>query len=184
MKTNSLEGKLLIAIPDLGDPNFSRTVVMLFQHDDKGASGVILNRPSDVTVQAVWQEVAEEPSDSQEIVNIGGPVQGPLIALHGSLAFAETPVIPGVFVSLSREHLNSLVNQSDQPFKIYSGYSGWGPGQLESEIERGGWLTLEAEASHVFATPEGLWRQVCDQVGNDILRPHFGKHVPSDPSLN
>lgn len=180
----SLEGQLLIAIPDLGDPNFSKTVVMVLQHNNEGASGVILNRPSEVTVSKVWNEVAEADCDCQELVNIGGPVQGPLIALHGSLALAETPVTSGVFVSLSREHLNSLVNQTEQPFKIFSGYSGWGPGQLESEIEIGGWLTLAAEASHVFDTPDGLWRQVCDKVGNDILMPHLGKHMPSDPSLN
>ena len=182
MKT--LSGHLLIAIPDLGDPNFSKTVVMLFQHDEEGASGVILNRPSDVTISAVWDEVAQEPSDCMDPINIGGPVQGPLIALHGSRNFSETPVIEGVFVSLSRENLNGLVNQSEQPFKIYSGYSGWSPGQLESEIKQGGWLTMEANANHVFDTPDGLWRQVCDQFGNDILSSHLGKHIPNDPSLN
>ena len=180
----SLAGHLLIAIPDLGDPNFSKTVVMVFQHSDEGASGVILNRPSDVTISTVWEEVADEPCDCEEVVNIGGPVQGPLIALHASLAYAETPVIPGVFISLSREHLNELVSQTDQPFKIFSGYSGWGPGQLESEIDQGGWLTLAADSEHVFDTPDGLWRQVCDQIGNEVLKPFLGKHLPENPSLN
>lgn len=181
---DNLAGHLLVAIPELQDANFFRSVVILFQHTEEGASGVILNRSSDVTVAKVWDEVAKEPSDCQQYVNIGGPVAGPLIALHSSLALAETPVLPGVFISMGRENLNELVNQHEQQFKIYSGYSGWGPGQLESEIERGGWLTIQATASHVFDSPEGLWRQVCSQVGHDVLKPHIGKHLPADPSLN
>ena len=157
---------------------------MLFQHTEEGASGVILNRPSDVSIAKVWDEVAKEPSDCQDFVNIGGPVEGPLIALHSSLTLAETPVIEGVFLSMGRDNLNQLVNQSDQQFKIYSGYSGWGPGQLESEIEQGGWLTLPANVNQVFDSPEGLWKQVCSQVGHDILKPHIGKILPTDPSLN
>jgi putative transcriptional regulator len=180
----SLAGHLLIAIPELHDVNFFRTVVILFQHSEEGASGVILNRPSGVSIAKVWDEVAKEPSDCQDLVNIGGPVEGPLIALHASLVLAEAPVVPGVFLSMERDHLNELVNQSDQPFKIFSGYSGWGPGQLESEIEQGGWLTFAANSDHVFDSPEGLWKQVCSQVGHDILKPHIGKHLPTDPSMN
>lgn len=181
---DSLAGNLLIAIPDLHDANFFRTVVLLFHHDDEGASGVVLNRPSDVTVAKVWDEVAREPTDCQEFVNIGGPVDGPLIALHASLALAETPVVEGVFLSMGRDKLNRLVNQSVQRFKIYSGYSGWGPGQLESEIKQGGWLTVPADSDQVFDSPDGLWRRVCSQVGNDILKPHIGNFKPTDPSLN
>ena len=184
LEMQSLAGHLLIAIPDLHDVNFFRSVVMLFQHSDQGASGVVLNRPSDVTVAKVWEQVAKEPSQCEDFVNVGGPVDGPLIALHSSSALAESPVAEGVYLSMGRIHLNELVNQSDQQFKIYSGYSGWAPGQLESEIEQGGWLTMKAKAEHIFDSPEGLWRQVCSQVGNDILKPHLGKHFQGDPSLN
>ena len=174
----------MIAIPDLHDANFYRTVVILFQHSEDGASGVVLNRPSAVSVEKIWKEVGEVECECQDIVNIGGPVEGPIIALHSSLALAETPVVPGVFLSMSREHLDELVRQTDQSFKLFSGYSGWGPGQLESEIEQGGWLTLPANSNHVFDSPDELWKQVCDQVGHDILKPHLGSQIPSDPSLN
>ena len=117
-------------------------------------------------------------------VNIGGPVEGPLIALHSSVALAESAVISGVFLSMTRDNLDQLVRQSEQTFKLYSGYSGWGPGQLESEIEQGGWLTLPANLDHVFDSPDELWKQVCDQVGHDILKPHLGTHIPIDPTLN
>lgn len=182
--SESLAGHLLIAIPDLHDPNFSRTVVMMMQHSDEGASGVVLNRPSDVSIAKVWDEIAKDPCECHDMINIGGPVEGPLIALHTSLALAESTVLPGVFVSMGRDHLNELVNQTEQRFKIFSGYSGWSPGQLESEIEQGGWLTLPGNSEHVFDSPDGLWKQVCSQVGNDILMPHLGKHLPGDPSLN
>ncbi|MFK7767744.1 MAG: YqgE/AlgH family protein [Mariniblastus sp.] len=185
---DSLAGHLLIAIPDLNDSNFHQTVVVLFQHDNEGASGVILNRPSDVTVAKVWREISEEGETSdcqcEDFVHVGGPVEGPLIGLHTSLDLAESPVIPGVFISMGRKKLNQLVTQNNQQFKIFSGYSGWGPKQLESEIEQGGWLTLPAKQNHLFQSPDELWKQVCDQVGNNILRPHLGKHRPSDPSLN
>jgi len=182
MKT--LAGKLLIAIPYLHDINFYRTVVLLFQHSEDGASGVVLNRPSEVTVADVWSEVASTPSHCQDLVNIGGPVEGPLIALHSSLVWAETPVIDGVYLSMGRENLNELVCQDVQSFKLFSGYSGWGPGQLESEIEQGGWLIHQADVDHVFDSPEGLWKQVCAQVGHSVLKPHLGKFFASDASLN
>lgn len=180
----SLAGNLLIAVPDLQDVNFFRTVVFMFQHSEEGASGLILNRPSDVTIAKVWDEVAKEPTQCQDYVSVGGPVESPLLALHSSLTLAEVPVISGVFLSLGRENLNQLVNQELQKFRIFSGYSGWGPGQLESEIEQGGWLIHPATDRQVFDTPEGLWKQVCNEVAHDILKPHLGTVHSSDPSLN
>ena len=186
-----LTGHLLIAIPDLGDPNFSKTVVLLFQHSEEGASGVILNRPSDSSIDSVWEQVADEPCDCKDLVRVGGPVQGPLIALHSSSALAETQVLPAVpatgkpvYISVARENLNDLVRQQEQSFRIYCGYSGWGPGQLESEISQGGWLTLKANSEHVFSSPDALWRQVCDDVGKDVLMPLLGQHYSGDASLN
>ena len=186
-----LSGHLLIAIPDLGDPNFSKTVVLLFQHSEEGASGVVLNRLSDSSIRSVWDEIADEPCECEDLIGIGGPVQGPLIGLHSSQILAEDQVMPvgfnsgtPVYISLSRENLRELVHQQDQRFRIFSGYSGWGPGQLESEIAQGGWLTLKAKSEHVFNSPESLWRQVCDDVGKDVLLPLLGRHFPSDPSLN
>ena len=186
-----LTGHLLIAIPDLGDPNFSKTVVLLFQHSQEGASGIILNRPSDSSVSDVWEEVAGEPCDCEDLVSVGGPVQGPLIALHTSPVLAETQVLPAgpssnkpVYISLAREHLIDLVRQQEHSFRIYCGYSGWGPGQLESEIAQGGWLTLKANPEHVFNSPDALWRQVCDDVGKDVLLPLLGQHFSGDASLN
>ena len=184
---NSLAGHLLIAIPELPDSNFFRSVVLMLQHNEDGATGVILNRPSEIKVSTVWDEISEdEICDSTENLNIGGPVDGPLIAVHTSLAFGETPVLPGVYMSLSRENLNGIVTQDKHPFRLYTGYSGWGPGQLENEIDRGGWLLLKAEITHIFSDNESLWKEACAHVGHEIVMPpHLNrKSIPIDPSNN
>jgi putative transcriptional regulator len=180
----SLKGHLLIAVPELPDRNFFRSVVLMFHHDESGASGVVLNRPSEISVAEIWQELSEIECDCQQTVNVGGPVEGPLIALHTSLALAESQVIPGIFISMSRENLNSIVALDAQQFKLFSGYAGWGPGQLDAEVEVGGWLTLAAEFDHVFESPEELWKKVCEAFGQQIMQAQIGKHVPPDPSLN
>ena len=182
----SLAGQLLIAIPELPDQNFFRSVVLILQHTDQGASGVILNRPSDVTVSKVWDEISNDFCMCTQTVNVGGPVEGPLLALHSCSDLAEARVLKNLYVSLRRENLNLLVRREDEEFRIYSGYAGWGPQQLDSEMERGGWLTLPADPSHVFSSPDLLWKRVCENVGHKtLLKPHFGiKSLPIDPSMN
>ena len=184
--TSDLSGHLLIAVPDLPDDNFFRSVVLMLKHTGEGATGVILNRPSNVTVSQVWDEVAgEEICDSDRPVYVGGPVQGPLIAIHQHSQLAESEVLPGVFVSMERDNLNRLVTLDACSYRIYSGYSGWGADQLENELAVGGWLTLPAKFEHVFGGEEELWKVVCEHVGHEIMMPHFPrKSVPIDPSMN
>jgi len=181
---DSLAGNLLIAIPDLRDQNFSRTVILVVQHDDQGASGLVLNRPSDVTITQVWDEVSAVPCVCQDLIFMGGPVDGPLIALHEEFHSKENSVCPGCFVSVGKESLNLLVSQTTAKFRVYSGYSGWGPKQLEQELEQGGWFTYPAAPQHVFDSPKGLWRQLCEQIGEDVLGRHVGKITPADSSMN
>ena len=180
----SLAGKLLVAVPDLFSPPFIRSVILMIEHSEDGASGVILNQPTSITVAAVWDEISEAECDCDHPVNCGGPVEGPLIALHQLPAISEQEVIRNVHVSMQRESLHRLVMQQEIPFRVFSGYSGWGPTQLESEIEQGSWLTLDADANHVFGDTDKLWRRVCERVGHDVLKPHIGKLRPVDPSLN
>ena len=183
---NSLSGHLLVSIPDLVDPNFHRSVVLILAHQASGASGVILNRPSNVTVADAWAEFSDIDVDCDQPVYVGGPVEGPLVALHTSLAWAETDVLPGVFVTTDRGHLNQLIQQTKHPFRIFSGYAGWAGGQLEREIADGGWLTHPAEFEHIFeSTEDELWKTLLEEMGNQIIMPHFLKHrKPVDPNLN
>lgn len=164
---SQLTGHLLIAVPDLVDPNFFRSAVLIFQHSEEGAAGVVLNRPlsvnlSDATTEFTAGTGAEVP------LYWGGPVQGPLMALHSSLALAEVPVIPGVFLSVQRANIEGLLKQSMHPFRLYAGYSGWGAQQLESELENGGWLTLPANPDHVFADGDSLWKDLCEVIGGQV----------------
>lgn len=178
-------GKLLVASPKLRDPNFSKAVVMLLEHGEEGALGVILNRKTDRTVQEVWESIDAEPCDNRMKLNSGGPVPGPLIALHEDEELAEKQVIPGLFVSLKRERLDELVRRDRGRLRIYSGNSGWGGGQLEEEMQVGGWLTAAAKVDDVFSRPNQLWDTVTQQINLNIMLPGVPHdRLPPDSSLN
>jgi putative transcriptional regulator len=182
----SLKGHLLIAVPELGDVNFFRSVVLMVQHTDQGAMGLVLNRPTSVTVRDVWKEVFDLDCNCRDLIHIGGPVEGPLILIHSQLARADMDVLPGLFVSTAKEHLQNIIEAGLPPFRLFSGYAGWGAGQLEQEIDAGGWLTMPAEGDQVFASPDDLWKRVCESFGTQIMQGQMGtvKHFPTDPSLN
>jgi len=180
----SLKGQLLIAAPQLADPNFSRTVVLMIEHTDEGAFGVVLNRPSDTTVQEVWEQVGQEPTDSCEPIHVGGPVTGPLMALHDAELLSEAEVLPGVHLSTQRDTLDQLV-RSPAAFRLFSGYAGWGGGQLENELTAGGWITRQANGDYIFYREDDLWERVTKEITDEVLRPILkATHVPVDPSCN
>ncbi len=183
----SLQGHLLIASPQLADPNFARAVVLLIRHTEEGALGVIINRPTGKTVGELWRDVGQSECENPQPVYLGGPVSGPLIALHGTKLLAEITVLPEVFVAASKENLDQLVQGQDHRFKVCVGNAGWSAGQLESEMEAGGWLTLPATAEFVFYDEEDLWERTCKQSGRSILQSMLhldAKQLPDDPSVN
>lgn len=181
----SLQGSFLIASPHLGDGNFNRSVVLMVKHDEEGAFGLILNRPTESTVADIWKLIAEQPSDCQQPVYLGGPVSGPLMAVHGLESAAETEIIEGVYLSAHKDQLRTIVDAEDARFRLFTGYSGWGAGQLEGELEAGGWLVFPATAELVFHDKDDLWERVMHGVAQQILAPTLkAKHVPDDPTLN
>ena len=181
----SLAGHLLVASPQLPDENFYRTVVLIIHHDEQGALGVVLNRPSDSRIRDVWEALSDEPCDSDQPINVGGPVRGPLMAIHTNPEFSENEILPGVFFATHRESLNEIVREPEQPFRIYNGYSGWAAGQLEGELKAGGWMVIPATFGYVFGDPETMWRQASQEIGEQITTPllHDVK-PPEDPSRN
>jgi putative transcriptional regulator len=180
----SLEGQFLIASPKLLDPNFVRTVVLLVEHNDMGALGLVINRPTGKTVQELWKQVGESPCESQLPVHLGGPVSGPLMALHTTEDLAEMEIVSGVYLAAKKQNLDALV-RCDQRFKLFVGNSGWGPGQLESEIEQGAWRTVAAKLEDVFDPADDLWMRLMRRAVAGVLPEMLGiKHVPIDPSLN
>jgi putative transcriptional regulator len=182
----TFQGQLLIASPHLGDSNFARTVVLMVQHTGDGALGLVLNRPSDKRICDIWQSITGRDSDNESPIYVGGPLEGPLMAVHTSRKLAENEIVPGLWFATHKEHLHALVEHSKQPFRLFSGYSGWGGGQLEGEMKAGGWLLLPATAEHVFAEDDGeVWQLATRTVGHNILKADRSiKDLPENPSLN
>ena len=152
---DSLAGNLLVATPILFDPHFYRTVVLLIQHDDDGCVGIVLNRPTDQPVSAHIPEWADRVADPP-IINYGGPVE-PDVAIGLSLTNTGMPTgVPG----LSLIDLGEAPNDNASPVRIYSGYSGWGADQLETEITTGSWYVVQASPDDPFDSDDGQWRRV------------------------
>jgi len=181
----SLQGHLLIASPHLGDPNFERTVVLLVHHSEEGTLGVVLNRPSGSTIRELWEDVDEEPCDSDHPFHLGGPVSGPVMAIHTDSSRSELEVIPGLHFAAQRDHIDELVRRNEDPFRIFVGHSGWGKGQLEDEMEEGAWLTLPATLDLVFADESEVWKMVAQRVGRENLFDALKiDGAPEDPMWN
>ena len=180
----SLKGRLLVATPSLADPNFERTVVLMLEHGDEGALGVVLNRASEVDLRGPlpeWAPFAAEPS----VVFVGGPVgQGSMIALarvEGSPAEPWAPVLGPIGVlDLGSDARD--VGDRLSGLRVFYGYAGWAGGQVEGEIEEGAWFVLDAEPGDALAhAPDGLWREVLRrQPGRISMFANF----PADPALN
>ena len=182
---DSLQGHFLVASPYLTDGNFNRSVVLLIKHDEEGAFGLVLNRPTTSRVSDVWREVAQEEVKTDELIYIGGPVTTALVSLHTLKSAAEMTAMPGVHFAASPDHLNQVIHAKGKPFRFFSGYSGWGSQQLEGELEAGGWLVTSATADLVFSEPAELWERIVRVIADDILAPVVPKkHAPQNPGLN
>ena len=148
----SLRGRILVAGRHLRDPNFFRTLVLLVEHGDDGAMGLVVNRPSDVDVREALAGHFEVDRGSAAVF-YGGPVEpAALFVLHNSVEYAdgELPVAPHLFVGNSRESFEGLVDavdagDDDTRYRVFAGCAGWGPGQLEEELARGDWHLIDGE---------------------------------------
>ena len=178
---NSLQGKLLLSAPSLIDPNFRKTVVLIAHHDDEGAMGLVLSRPSDVAaVEAV--PLLEGLPGSQGPVFVGGPVQPQafmVLAEFGDVADSVAPIF-GQVGFMSADALPETL--SIQRMRLFAGYAGWAAGQLEAELAEPSWIVVPAEADDPFADdPEALWRTAVTRAGGAVS---LMKNMPYDPGLN
>lgn len=181
----SLQSHLLIASGDLAEP-FTRAVVLLVRHNEEGALGLILNRRTTASLKDAWVKVSEVPCHRDEAIFLGGPCDGPLVALHTHEFLLELEVMPGLYFCAGKDKLETLAAQKTPlEIKFFAGYSGWSAGQLEAEIERGSWLTMPAKSEHVFEHEDELWTRVTRQLADTALRSALHiKHTPPDPSFN
>lgn len=173
----SLRSKLLIASPKLPDDNFFRSVVFMIQHDDEGALGVILNRPTDFRLREVWHAITSTLSPTDSPIYRGGPVENQLIAIHDQEACAEDEVMSGVYLSTQKSSLELLLAAPNKNMRIFFGYAGWSSNQLESELSTGSWLVANAKPDHIFGDPDSLWESVAGEIGNQVL---FGNTTPEN----
>lgn len=182
METKKKVGKLLIAAPKLFDPNFYQTVILLVKDEKEGSMGLVLNRPTDETVKSVLEQIdADVECKSQETLHVGGPVYGPLAALHELPEAGEVEVLPGLWYSADSENLTKII-ESGEPFRLYSNYTGWGEGQLEYEINSGGWQLIDGTKDYVFDKPNP-WVEARRQCGNSLMKS-LGLDIKGNPSLN
>ncbi len=179
----SLKGKLLLATPALFDPNFRRTVVLVGEHGEEGAMGLVLNRPSPVTVGEAVPSLGDVVGEDA-VVYFGGPVQPETVLVLADFedpGSAATLVVGDVGFASSDGDL-ALLAERTRRARVFAGYSGWGPGQLEAELEEESWLVEPAEGHDLFPSPG-------DDLFASVLRAKGGTYrllalMPEDPSRN
>ena len=165
----------LIAMPQLGDPNFFHSVVLMLHHDDSGALGLVINHPPDLDMGtfARSQELACHQSMETGFVFRGGPVEPQRgWILHTNQKVEERQeIFPGMFVSGTADTLGLLLEQGSRPLRLVLGYAGWSPGQLELEMAEGAWLTADVTTDHVLNTdPAQAWDLILKEMGVDPTR--------------
>ena len=132
----SLEGQLLLASPQLLDPDFVRTVVLLVEHNDLGALGLVINRPTGKTVQELWKQVGQSPCESQQPVHLGGPVQGPLMAIHTVGGLGEIEVVEGVYFAAKKQKISTNWSVRMNVSRSLSATPAGGPDSWKARLSR------------------------------------------------
>jgi putative transcriptional regulator len=168
---------LLIATPSLRDPNFEQTVVLMGHHDDQGALGWVINRLHDKPARELLSETHREQVHALTPLHVGGPVPtDALLALfHGAVDGPESAqVAPGLSVSRSADILPILFSRAPGRAQVRGrlvfGYSGWGPGQLEREMQEGAWLALPHDTELAFSPRvDDLWQRCFERLGVDPI---------------
>ena len=180
----SLRGKLLLASPTLLDPNFVRTVVLIAEHTEEGAMGLVLNRPAESTVVDAVPDLAWLTGDEEQVY-VGGPVAETAVIV---LAEFDRPELAGALVD---DDLGFIGADADAPeqldgfvrrARVFAGHAGWGPGQLEDELAEDAWIVEPPRRDEVFTEePDDLWAAVLRRKGR---RYALLSTMPPDPSLN
>ena len=182
----SLRGHLLLAAPSLFDPNFRRTVVFVAEHTDEGAMGLVLNRTAETAVAEAVPDLAAYAADPDEPVYVGGPVQEEAVIVIAEFDNpGDSPAIVladdvGFVPADAADH--DLLAATTRRARIFAGHSGWGPGQLEGELDERAWIVERAIRDDVFTDdPDGLWSTAMRRKGGEY---RLIATMPEDPALN
>jgi putative transcriptional regulator len=207
--TQSLVGNVLVASTLVTESVFARGVCLMMHHDDDGAIGVMLNRPiwpaptelikmlggeidsnssetdqtggSRLGKDGIGKPVPSPPAIAQTgLIHFGGPLSGPVLAIHGRVALAEAQTGSGIYVAAQKEHLEQLVKEKSGDYRLIIGHAGWGAGQLDSEIQAGIWHVLPATAEMVFGEENDLWPLLIRRATGSSLSRWVG--APDNPA--
>lgn len=178
-----LKGKLLVASPALGDPNFSRTVVLIAEHGPEGALGLVLNRPADSLVGEAVEDL-EALVGEDDVLYLGGPVGDQsvmVLAEFNDPSLAADVIIGDLGFLASDSDLDAMATTTRRA-RVFVGHAGWGPGQLDEELDEGAWIVLDANPDDVFSpVPDSLWTGVLERKGGAFA---VLARAPEDPSVN
>jgi putative transcriptional regulator len=186
MHESTLAPGLLLAMPQLLDPNFLRAVVLMIEHGDRGSFGLIVNQPSPIKATELLESLSVPwAGDPGAVVWSGGPVGKTTgWVLHEPTATDATPgtapVGPGLALSTSTDRLRAIAASPPDRVRLLLGYAGWAPGQLASEMARGSWIHAEADPALIFeAPPDEMWTRALRSLGvtnPESLVPSVGVH--------
>lgn len=179
----SLRGRLLVASPALQDPNFARTVVLVAEHTDEGAMGVVLNRPMELEV-AEASPVLSVLATEDEHVFAGGPVQpnGVMVLAEFSPPAAPAVAITGDLGFVGAEDDLDTIAESVARARVFAGHAGWAAGQLDAELDDEGWIVADLAPEDPFTEdPDALWSTVLERLGGSFA---LVARMPDDPSVN
>ena len=177
-----LQGQLLIASPGLLDPNFRRTVVLVTEHNEDGAAGLVLNRPSPTAVSEVVPQLELLVEDGEQVW-VGGPVQPNAVLVLGEFLDPDDAAVPlfGALGFPSLDEPEDVVPMTTRR-RVFAGYAGWGSGQLEDELGREDWIVEPALPDDAFTeAPDELWGEVLRRKGGIY---ELVARMPEDPSVN
>jgi putative transcriptional regulator len=186
----SLAPGLLLSMPQLLDPNFAKTVVLLCRHTEEGAFGLVLNRPDVISGRLTMGGPGGASFEGDLPVWLGGPVEperswvlvGPdrsASALLAEVTDHTLQIMDGLHLSASPEVLAAMLQPVQPPnLRLIVGYSGWSPGQLEAELEESSWLMSDVDPRFIFDTPpEAMWERAIRRLGVDPGALHMGRGV-------
>lgn len=182
------EGCMLVASPTWRSEMYGRSVCLLVHHGKEGSVGVVLNRSFPDSPAELWEHLAGGNATErlQRRLHFGGPMSGPVIALHNQPELAEYTTVDGVYVAARLENLQQLVqSQSNAEVRIIVGQATWNPGELETELRDGKWLPIPVSPQLVFSSDDEMWSRAMRQIGNHFVAAITGATgQPSDVLLN
>ncbi len=169
-----LIGKFLVAAPYWIQSPFSRSVVLVLQLNEQAVFGVIVNRPADADLKKTWLMVSGTPAAQADRLHVGGPVGGPIFALHSLENFAEIQIDLNLYISANSEAIHKIIKSGDPRYRIFCGMMSWQPQELAAELALGLWFPLEQNADLVFPQQQIEWEQAVVEYGRLCLTEMLG----------